>query len=301
MKDFCVFIPAFNAAKTIVSTLDSIDVSSKHIGDSVDIYVCDDCSKDNTVAVVNQYSGTNVRITLNVNDVNLGERATINKYWTELADNYKWTLLIHADDIPKENWIEVLYSQISSCDYSKVFTIWSSFDSFNDGGGIRHQGDNSGDVVMNHRTVEDARFYLAKVTSSFHVSGAAFNLALFSKIGGFDASMPQYGDTDYFARGMLAGFHDIYVKKTLTNYRVIATSVSFVSKKSSRDIKEMFYILKKYENVLTSKDKRRVLKLAIKYASKRCGKNILSLNGPLFLSNFKLLSKSIVGFGLNLN
>lgn len=293
MENLFVFIPAYNCAKTIGDTLNGIDISAKAAGIIVDVFVCNDCSTDDTSDVVQKYEGKNIKISLHLNEFNIGERATINKHWKSLLFQYKWALLIHADDIPKNDWIGIIYKEIESCDYRSVFTIWSSFDSFNHIGGNIYPGDNSGGINYNKRSLDNALFYLTKVTSSFHVSGAAFNLELFNLMEGFDDTMPQYGDTDFFARGMIAGFNDIYIKRTLTKYRIINTSVSSVSKRSSRDIKEMFYLINKYDTFLTKSGKRKIISLAIRYSLRRCFKSIALFRPSLFLYNLQLLIKSV--------
>jgi glycosyltransferase involved in cell wall biosynthesis len=274
-KRFAVFIPAYNASKTVIETLNGINRAAAVIRQIVPVYVVDDCSKDDTAEVIENHKFSNLDIHLDINKVNLGERGTINAYFKKLDNEIDWIFLIHADDIPKCNWLQDIIEVIEKADDNKYFTVWSSYDSFNNHTGEETEGDNDGEIVFNNRNTIDARTYIAKVTCSWHVSGAAINRKLFEKIGGFDAAMPQYGDTDFFAAGMLSGYNDIYLRKTLTRYRIITSSVSFISKNTNRDIREMMYLINKYNIVLTAHEKMKISLLAVKNCSRRIIKHAI--------------------------
>lgn len=274
-ENISIFIPAFNASKTICETLEGVNQSALFAGMIIPVYIYDDCSLDDTFMIINSYNGSNIELYVYKNLKNLGERGTINLAFENLATKFNWVLIIHADDIPKKEWIKIIYEVIDECGDKNVFSIWSSYDCFEESDKNIHPGDNEGSIVRYQRQLKDGKFYLTKITSSWHVSGAAINLGLFKTIGRFDPFLAQYGDTEFYAKAMIKGFNDIYIRRTLTKYRVLSSSVSFVSKKTNRDIKEMFYIINKYSNILTKNEKRKILHLALEYSFKRSIKSIL--------------------------
>jgi GT2 family glycosyltransferase len=104
---------------------------------------------------------------------------------------------------------------------------------------------------------------LRKISSSWRISGAAIKSEAFKSIGGFDVRMPQYGDTDFYIRGLLMGFRDVYIANSLTKYRIIDGSVTDVSFKTNRDVREILYLVDKFKVLLDIKS-RRVIKVKAK-------------------------------------
>jgi glycosyltransferase involved in cell wall biosynthesis len=288
--NIAVFIPAYNASKTIYETLEGINISAFTAGIILPVFVYDDFSSDNTLEVLKSFKADNIQIYIHQNKKNLGERATINHAFSEFGKQFHWVYLIHADDIPKPDWIQAINKVIYSCNNDTIFTVWSSFDSLIEIDKSIIEGDNEGTVVINNRSSEDANIYLTKITSSWHVSGAAINLKLFNLIGGFDSLLPQYGDTDFFVRGFLNGFSDIYIRKTLTFYRIIQSSVSSVSRNTNRDIKEMIYLSDKFQKILSKQQRRRIFKKGFKLAVKRVAKETKSGNFKSAMQNSKMLA-----------
>jgi hypothetical protein len=272
MNQFCVFIPAYNASETILLTLCGINTAANQINQKVDVFIVDDCSPLDSCININIIDYPFLNINIFRNQINLGERGTINKYFNLFINVYEWAFLIHADDIPKFNWLDVITKVIDSNTNENIFTIWSSFDVIDENNSIISLGDNSGGI---HKTVGNsgiAAKYITKITSSYHVSGSAINLNLYNQIGGFDAKLPQYGDTTFFADGLMKGLSHIYIKYTLTLYKISSFSVSKLSSTTNRDIKEIEIIINHYRSILTLKQvykiKIRCLYIIFKRATK---------------------------------
>lgn len=290
MNKIAVFVPAYNASATIAETLAGIDESAAFINDKVDVYVVDDRSKDNTIAVLQQLKFNNLNLQIFQNEKNLGERGTINKYFKDFQGRYEWIFLIHADDIPKKNWIADMISAIDEIgEDDQVFTVWSSFDVYLDETGQILPGDNEGAHHQRNRSSGEIRRYLRKVAASYHVSGAAINMRLFALLEGFDAGLPQYGDTDFFCRGFLRGFSDIYVAKSLTYYRITGGSVSSVSYNTNRDIREIKYLIGKFSEILTAGDKLSMMADASWKLQRRMAKALLRGKLSNVINSVKLL------------
>jgi glycosyltransferase involved in cell wall biosynthesis len=289
-KKIVVFIPAYNAEKTIKETLDNINISAEAINTLFDVFIVDDCSTDETFdfAISLEYNFLTLNVIRNVK--NLGERGTINVFFEELKNNYDWCLLIHADDVPYENWLGEMLKIIKDCDQENIFTIWSSFDDYYPETNIIITGDSEGSIVCNQRNIEDAIFYITKFTSSFHVSGCAINLKLYPNIK-FDSSLPQYGDTDFFVAGILYGYNDIYIRKCLTKYRMSDSSVTSISFRTNRDINEVIYLISKYKYIL-KKENISVMKRKINIiVIKRFIKAAMRFNLSFIINCSKLLYK----------
>jgi glycosyltransferase involved in cell wall biosynthesis len=245
-KKIAVFIPCYNAARTIAETLYSVEEAVSKISFPVPVYIYDDGSKDDSLEIARSVWKNTSPLTIERNPENMGERRTTNRAFGQLSSLFDWVYIIHADDIVKPDWLSVLYEQIKPANDNECFTVWSSFDSMDDKTGNIVPGDNTGAVGIQVRTESEKKQYIVNFYGSWHISGAAINLRLFHQLDGFDVNMAQFGDTDFFARGLLAGFGDVYISRTLTYYRVITNSVSSVSVKTNRDIREMVYMLGKF-------------------------------------------------------
>ncbi len=251
MNRYCIVIPAFNSENTIIETLEGVDLALKQIWNRMPVYVIDDCSTDKTREVVNEFSNNSMELNIIVNDVNLGERGTLNFFYTSVRDQFDWFFLLHADDIPHRDWLQRSIDVIEKNDNDNLFSVWSSFNIFNEQG-VLETGSISGEVIINNYPDPRRKFnhVILKTTSSFHVSGCAIKMHCLNKINGFDANLPQYGDTDFYARSILEGYYDIYIAESLTNYRISDTSVTFKSYRTNRDVKEMLYFLTKFKKYL---------------------------------------------------
>lgn len=93
MKTLAVLLPTYNAAHFLNEAIDSI---LEQTFTDFDLYIIDDCSTDNTKAVVDIYSDS--RINYIKNNANLGLAATLNKGIKKLAPNYKFITRMDADD-----------------------------------------------------------------------------------------------------------------------------------------------------------------------------------------------------------
>lgn len=286
-KKIAVFIPCYNAARTIEATLRSVEEAVTKTGSSVPVYIYDDGSKDDSLDIARRTWKNTSPLIIEQNPENMGERRTTNRAFELLSSRFDWVYIIHADDIVKPDWLSALYEQIKNVQDEECFTVWSSFDSLDDRTGHSIPGDNSGDLSFRDRTDAEKKQYIVNLYGSWHISGAAINLRLFRQLGGFDVSMAQFGDTDFFTRGLLAGFRDVYLSRTLTYYRVIANSVSSVSVNTNRDIKEIVYIINKYDSILNTEQHRRLQKKLTGLSLRRAVKWLLKPDFANFFYCFK--------------
>lgn len=277
-KKIAVFIPCYNAAGTIAATIGSVSAAVRDIGIPVPVYLCDDCSRDNSVAIAEKTWQGPGELIVHRNAVNSGERKTANDAFARFVGLYEWAFIIHADDIVKKEWLTGMYEQIRLVDDAKCFTVWSSFDSLDGATGRVVPGDDTGRINILERTPEQKRNYITKLYCSWHISGAAINVRLYQALGGFDITMAQFGDTDFFTRGLLAGYSDVYISRTLTYYRVVAGSVSSTSVRTNRDIREVVYIISKFRDILTAGEMRQLHKNLANLSFRRAGRWVIHPN-----------------------
>jgi glycosyltransferase involved in cell wall biosynthesis len=291
-KKIAIFIPCYNAARTIEATLHSVEESVRQFGSPIPVYIYDDGSKDNSLEIARKIWKNTSVLYIEQNSVNMGERRTTNRAFESFYHKYDWVLIIHADDIVKPEWLSEMYRQIQLVDDGKCFTVWSSFDSLDDDTGVSVPGDNTGAVSMKERTPAEKKQYIVKLYCSWHISGAAINLRLFQQLKGFDVSMAQFGDTDFFARGLLADFTDVYLSRTLTFYRVIVNSVSSVSVKTNRDIREIEYIIDKFRGILDARERGRLRKNLRVLSLRRAGRWLIRLDVSNFFFCINVVSRT---------
>jgi glycosyltransferase involved in cell wall biosynthesis len=295
-KRYAVFIPCYNAIKTIEETLKSVEEAINFSGFDIPVFIYDDCSKDDSFAVCSNWVSNRKDFHLVKNEINCGERKTTNLAFNKFYNVYDWVFIIHADDIVKKDWLVTLVGEIENVNDNSCFTVWSSFDTLIDTTKKIEPGDNSGAVQHVHKDIEYVRHSLIRATSSWHISGCGINMKLFRLLDGFSENMPQLGDTDFVIKGILAGYSDVYISRTLTLYRVLDGSVTATSYKTNRDVKEIYMLLEKYKGVLEKKDILKIYYTIIKMTGRRMVKWALKKELKLAFLNFRQCSKSVVQY-----
>lgn len=94
-----ICIPCYNAAPFIAETLQSVLAQTYT---NLEIIICDDCSKDNTLEVVKTF--TDPRISVHINTHNLGGSGNYNKALSYATGKY--VKLLCADDLIAPDCIE---------------------------------------------------------------------------------------------------------------------------------------------------------------------------------------------------
>jgi glycosyltransferase involved in cell wall biosynthesis len=294
MKRYAVFIPCYNASLTIGETIRSVEKAIEATGRKIPVYIYDDCSTDNAYKVAIQETLELTHFNVQRNPGNFGERKTTNLAFKKMLGQYDWAVIIHADDIVKEDWLVTLMQKTETVNDDKCFTVWSSYDVFHNNQTDIETGDNSGAVQEVVRSKEDIRYFITKVSSSWHISGAAINVQLYDRLHGFDERMPQFGDTDFFVKGLLAGYTDVYISRTLTFYRIVEGSVTSTSFRTNRDIREIYMLIDRYKNMLSRQEILRMYASVRTISMRRMIKWLIRLKPALAWMNFKQFSTALV-------
>jgi hypothetical protein len=119
-------------------------------------------------------------------------------------------------------------------------------------------------------------------------------LAIYHELKGFDETLAQFGDTDFFVRGLLAGYNDVYIARTLTYYRIVAGSVSSVSVSTNRDIREIHLLIEKYKHILNKKEISSLYGTIRKLSARRMIKSLTRKNFAQAFLNFKQVCAAIL-------
>lgn len=109
-----VIVPAFNAAQTIATTIQSVLAQSMP---DFEMVICNDASTDNTVEVVESFADDRIRLIKN--PVNLGEGLTRDQ--AIAASRGHWLAVLDADDAWLPNRLERMLGAIEGHQNAMVF------------------------------------------------------------------------------------------------------------------------------------------------------------------------------------
>ena len=240
---FAIIIPCYNAAATIGETLRSV-AKCNRLENISKVFVIDDCSSDGSAEVAERSWSGSIPLVVHRFETNQGQWPVTNFGLSDLTADVDWTFLLHADDVVKENWIELYLAAIPSIP-STVASICSSYDVWFSDTGVITRGEESPQRANEHiqGTTASVRDTLEN-GCWWHISGCAIRNSSFRQIGDFDPDLPMLGDWDWLLRA-LAGGHGIwYIPRTTMFYRQLHSSVSGRSFRVAQDLLDRLTILK---------------------------------------------------------
>jgi hypothetical protein len=105
----------------------------------------------------------------------------------------------------------------------------------------------------------------------WHISGCAIRTMAFRQIGDFKPDMPQTGDWEWLLRCLANGSSVLYLPRSTMRYRQYETSVSSISLRQARDIRESLRVFATYHDLgyLSSVDYRRKVRDLLWHLSRR--------------------------------
>ena len=290
-------IPTYNSASTIGETLASIQAQGNELRHISAVYLADDGSQDETVAVAEAIWGATTPLRVLKHDDNLGERGNVNRAMRSIQGSADWILLLHSDDLAKPLWLRLMLARIDVAT-DKVGSLCSSWDTLMPDGAIVLGEDNPERTIETiEGTPESVRGTL-KRGCWWHISGCAIRMKTFNEVGGFNTSLPQMGDWEWLLRCLSAGWNVEYIPRTLIIYRQHESSVSATSFRENRDVVESLEIVNTYANFLSRNEllsfhgrrlmslSRRFVRAVLKLQFRRClfhvrtvstiGRNVIS-------------------------
>jgi glycosyltransferase involved in cell wall biosynthesis len=294
MRKIAIIIPTYNSAETITETLDSIKSQIVNTKTDISVYITDDCSSDNTVQIAQDFWGSNILIQFIKNQKNLGERDNLNQAINLIKPTgVDWFLILHSDDIAKANWLEIMLDRISCCG-DEVGSICSSWDNLMEDGSIESGEDNI------DRKVELIQGNQLSVQNTllkgcwWHISGCAIRLKIFEDVGGFAIDMPQQGDWEWLLRLLSKGWAVEYIPRTLILYRQHSASVSSVSYRTHRDIRESLRIFHQYQGFLSTQNYITLHLVKSSYLLRRMVRSLIKVDIQRFMLAWVVLFILIV-------
>ena len=110
-----IIIPIYNAEKCIIRLLDSIFEQTLN---NLEIICVNDCSKDNTLQIINKYADKDKRIIIINNEINIGASLSRNK-GLELAKG-KYISFLDSDDLIQMQLYENLYNEAEKLNLNMI-------------------------------------------------------------------------------------------------------------------------------------------------------------------------------------
>lgn len=226
-----IVIPAYNHAGFLVEAIESV---LKQDYAQIELIALDDGSTDNTREILSRYSG----IFVWESHRNIGQAATLNKGWAMAKGDILGYL--SADDVLRPGCVRAAVETFNA--YPETILTYCDFELI----------DPSSRQI---RTVRAADISYREMVVNFVCApgpGVFFRRTAFESTGGWDASLRQMPDFDYWLRlGLCGKFRRI--PRALAGFRVHEGSLTF-SVTPERNAEEPVHIIERYfgvENVPT--------------------------------------------------
>ena len=217
-----VVIPNYNSAKTIEDTLQSIKALNK-LDLVTKVYLADDGSTDTSIQ---QAQSIFSDLYVLLNKPNIGQWKNLNRALQHIrSEGFDWVLVLHADDVVKPHWLELMVEQIENAS-THVVSVCSSWDDWLPDGSIITGEDNSQRHVNLIKGTQEAVRNTIHRGCWWHISGAAIRLSVLETIGLFDPIYSHNSDYEYLLRILNSQLEVIYIPRTLLLYRYHDLSVS---------------------------------------------------------------------------
>lgn len=214
-----VCIPTYRGTATIAPAIES--VLNQTFGD-FELIVIDDCSPDDTQAIVQSFSDS--RITYLRNTKNLGPQGNWNRC-LEVARGSHFKLLPH-DDLLHPRCLESQVAILDADTDEKIALVFSARNVLGPDGRILTRRSYSGGREGCITSSSVMRACVRRGTNLLGEPGAVmFRKSLADKIGTFDATNPYVIDLDYWFR-LLAHGDAYFCTDTLASFRVSPQSWS---------------------------------------------------------------------------
>lgn len=271
MTRVAALVLSHNDEATIGAAVTSILRSARR-EELVGLFVADDGSRDNTVAAAKRSAGA-FPIEIIAAPSNVGQWPNLNRALEHLNERADWILLLHADDLVLEGWLESMFERIDRC-ADNVASISSSWDMLY-GEQVDPTGENHHDPVRIIAGSTEAVHDTLLRGCWWKISGAAIRLRAFGDIGPFDATVPHCGDWDWLMRGLARGWSFEYLPRVYLRYRQHAKTVSSASFREDVEITDAMTMADRFGRTLSSSDVIRFHAKRGYFVMRRLGRAVL--------------------------
>ncbi len=244
-RDVCLIVPAYNSAGTVGDTLASIQGQTTGLRGVRSVVLADDGSCDGTVDAARRRWHSAVPLVIRERASNVGEYQNVNEAVASLDQDVEWFLILHADDIAKPAWLDVIGRQIG-CAGPSVGSICASWDVIElDGRVTRGEARAEAEALL---IPPGAASVGQMVTGGcwWKITSCAIRSSAFRALRGLDTSYRQMGDVDFVLRMLAAGWSLVYVPLSLSDYRVHGASVTSRNFESNADLIDDMKLLRRF-------------------------------------------------------
>lgn len=246
-----IIIPAYNCAKTLLATINSLN-NIQHGWDSVEsLIICDDASTDETPLLIRSLSFNKTTLISIKNNNNIGEAGCYRKMLKKVSPEVEWLIILHADDLALKNFLTQNIALAKSAS-AKTAAISSNFYVFGNGKEVLASAPEDNRIVKRGGSRGDIEF-TALYGTWWHISGSLVRRSAWERVGGRDGSLPQLGDWDLMFKWQGAGLELWCCQIATTMYRESPQSVSSRSYLSFSDVKERAEVLVKNKSVIANR------------------------------------------------
>uniref|UniRef100_UPI004049E02D glycosyltransferase family 2 protein n=1 Tax=Flavobacterium sp. TaxID=239 RepID=UPI004049E02D len=233
---------SYNHASFVVDALESVLNQSYA---NIELIIADDCSTDNSKAVIEDWLKKHPNILFLPNDVNLGNTKTFNNAAKHAKGNYFIDLA--ADDILLPNCVELQIKAFQNSDHTNLGIVYANINLVNENGKFIS-------VYYNEdENPESGDIYEMVISRSTKICSVASMIKkeVFETVGYYDESL-AYEDLDLWVRASRI-FNFEYIPKVLAQKRELPTSLSaHFSKKNNKITKHLHLsTLKIFEKIIS--------------------------------------------------
>ncbi len=289
-----VLVLSYNDSGTIAEAVRSVRAQARQ-HELVTVVLADDASRDDTVLKARAAAGDRLQLNVLPTPHNFGPWPNLNRALHYVAQQADWALILHADDMATDGWLDALLTRIEHCD-EKVASISTSWDMLYgdrvDATGERHDDDVrliSGTAAAVHDTLLNGCWW--------KISGAAIRLSAFEQIGDFDARVPQCADWDWTMRALGRGWSFEYIPRVHTIYRQHAANMSTAALRTDIDILDALTMMDRFGYTLRKGEVVRYHVRRGKYALRRMVRGVIRADGgrvATSLRTFSVLSRHLI-------
>jgi glycosyltransferase involved in cell wall biosynthesis len=233
---------SYNHASYVVEALESVLNQSYS---NIELIIADDCSTDNSKAVIEDWLTKHPNILFIPNEVNLGNTKTFNNAAKHAKGAYFIDLA--ADDILLPNCVELQIEAFQNSNYTNVGIVYANID-------LIDKEDNFMSIYYDEsENPESGNVYEMVISRSTKICSVASMVKrnVFETVGYYDTSL-AYEDLDLWVRASRV-FEFEYIPKVLAQKRELPTSLSaHFSKKNNKITKHLHLsTLKIFEKIIS--------------------------------------------------
>ncbi len=205
MKLVSIILPTYNGEKYIQQAIDSI---LKQTYQNIELIIVDDCSKDRTSTIVQEYAKIDDRIHIIKNDINQKLPSSLNIGFSQAhGDYYTWT---SDDNLYYENAIEKMALFL---DNNEKTNFVYACEEFIDENGIK--------IGFRQHPKDMDEMYCNNIVSACFL----YRKKVHSELGGYDTNKFLIEDYDFFRRAYIR-WGMSYIPEILYSYRRHSGSLS---------------------------------------------------------------------------